>query len=126
MNFRVKMVSIVQNKSIIWLVLDQKRFTGKIRIEFYIGGQSSNFLKFKFYSVQMCYLNVTQKFVWVIDRALQKMSTDVANCVIIQGRNEVSFFIADPVILPKFLIPGSKRDENFNPLSRKILLIQNT
>ena len=126
MNFLVKMVSIVQNKSIIWLVLDQKRLTGKIRIEFYIGGQSSNFLKFKFYSLQMCYLNVTKKFVWVIDRVLQKMSTDVANCVIIQGRNEVSFFIADPVILPKFLIPGSKRDENFNPLSRKILLIQNT
>ena len=42
-----------------------------------------------------------------------------------QGRNEVYFFIADPVILPKFLIPGSKRDENFDPLSRKILLIQN-
>ena len=42
-----------------------------------------------------------------------------------QGRNEVYFFIADPVILPKFLIPASKRDENFDPLSRKILLIQN-
>ena len=45
--------------------------------------------------------------------------------VIYQGRNEVYFFIADPVILPKFFIPGSKRDENFDPLSRKILLIQN-
>ena len=42
-----------------------------------------------------------------------------------QGRNEVYFLIADPVILPKFLIPGSKRDENFDSLSRKILLIQN-
>ena len=42
-----------------------------------------------------------------------------------EGRNEVYFFTADPVILPKFLIPGSKRDENFDPLSRKILLIQN-
>ena len=42
------MVSMVQNRSIFWLVLDQKRFTGKIGIEFYIGGQSSNFLKFKF------------------------------------------------------------------------------
>ena len=42
-----------------------------------------------------------------------------------QGRNEVYFFIADPVILPKFLIPGSKRDENFDPLSCKILLIEN-
>ena len=42
-----------------------------------------------------------------------------------QGRNEVYFFIADPVSLPKFLIPGSKRYENFDPLSRKILLIQN-
>ena len=41
------------------------------------------------------------------------------------ARNEVYFFIADPVILPKFLIPGSKRDENFDALSRKILLIQN-
>ena len=42
-----------------------------------------------------------------------------------QGHNEVYFCIAHPVNLPKFLIPGSKRDENFNPLSRKILLIQN-
>ena len=83
MNFLVKMVSMVQNKSIIWLVLDQKRFTGKIRTEFCTGGQSSNFLKFKFYSLQMCYLHVTQKFVWVIERALQNMSTDLANCVII-------------------------------------------
>ena len=41
------------------------------------------------------------------------------NFLSIQGRNEVYFFIADPVILPKFLIPGSKRDENFDPLSRK-------
>ena len=65
------MVNVVQCKSIILQVLDQKRFTGKIRIEFYIGGQSSNFFKFKFYSLQMCYLNVTQKFVWVIERALQ-------------------------------------------------------
>ena len=44
----------------------------------------------------------------------------------VQGRNEVYFFIADPAILPKFLIPGSKRDENFDPLSRKILVIQNS
>ena len=43
----------------------------------------------------------------------------------IQGRNEVYFFIADPVILPQFFILGSKRDENFDPLSRKVLLIQN-
>ena len=48
MNFLVKMASMVQNKSIFWLVVDQKRFTGKIGIEFYIGGQSSNFLKFRF------------------------------------------------------------------------------
>ena len=41
-----------------------------------------------------------------------------------QGRNEVNFFIADPVILPKFLIPGSKRNDNFDPLSRKILVVQ--
>ena len=47
------------------------------------------------------------------------------NFVSIQGRNKVYFFIADPVILRKFFIPGSKRDENFDPLSRKILLIQN-
>jgi len=46
MNFLVKMVSMIQNNSIIWLILDQKRFTGKIRqywttlkirIEFYNG-----------------------------------------------------------------------------------------
>ena len=85
MNFLVKMVITVQNKSIIWLVLDQKRFTGRIGIEFYIGDQSSNFLKFKFCSLQMCYFNVTQKFVWVIERALQNMSTDLANCVIISS-----------------------------------------
>ena len=78
MNFLVKMVSMVQNKGIIWLVLDQKRFAGKIRIEFYTGGQSSNFLKFKFYSLQMCYLNMTQKFLRVIERALQNMSMDLA------------------------------------------------
>ena len=40
-----------------------------------------------------------------------------------QGRNEVFFFIADPVFLPQFLIPDSKSDENFDPWSRKILLI---
>ena len=40
-----------------------------------------------------------------------------------QGRNEVYFFIADPVFLAKFLIPDSKSDENSDPWSRKILLI---
>ena len=33
----------------------------------------------------------------------------------IQGRNEVYFFIADPVFLRKFLIPDPKSDENFDP-----------
>ena len=32
-----------------------------------------------------------------------------------QGRNEVYFFIADPVFLPKFFIPDSKSDDNFDP-----------
>ena len=32
-----------------------------------------------------------------------------------QGRNEVYFFIADPVFLRKFLIPDPKSDENFDP-----------
>ena len=32
-----------------------------------------------------------------------------------QGRNEVYFFIADPVFLAKFLIPDSKSDENSDP-----------
>ena len=40
-----------------------------------------------------------------------------------QGRNEVYFFIADPVFWPKYLIPDSKSDENFDSWSRKILLI---
>ena len=34
-----------------------------------------------------------------------------------QGRKEVYFFIADPVFLPKFLIPDSKSDEKFDPWS---------
>ena len=42
---------------------------------------------------------------------------------VLQGRNEVYFFIADPVFLPKFLIPDSKTDKNFDPWSRKILFI---
>ena len=41
----------------------------------------------------------------------------------LQGRNEVYFFVADPVFLRKFLIPDPKSDENFDPLSHKILLI---
>ena len=32
-----------------------------------------------------------------------------------QGRNEVYFFVADPVFLCKFLIPDPKSDENFDP-----------
>ena len=40
-----------------------------------------------------------------------------------QGRNEVYFFVADPVFLRKFLIPDPKSDENFDPWSHKILLI---
>ena len=32
-----------------------------------------------------------------------------------QGRNEVYFFVADPVFLRKFLIPDPKSDENFDP-----------
>ena len=32
-----------------------------------------------------------------------------------QSGNEVYFFIADPVFLPKFVIPHSKSDENFDP-----------
>ena len=39
---------------------------------------------------------------------------------IIQGRNEVYFFVADPVFLRKFLIPDPKSDENFDPWSHKI------
>ena len=42
---------------------------------------------------------------------------------LIQGRNEVYFFVADPVFLRKFLIPDPKSDENFDPWSHKILLI---
>ena len=38
----------------------------------------------------------------------------------IQGRNEVYFFVADPVFLRKFLIPDPKSDENFDPWSHKI------
>ena len=38
-----------------------------------------------------------------------------------QGRNEVYFFVADPVFLRKFLIPDPKSDENFDPWSHKIL-----
>ena len=37
-----------------------------------------------------------------------------------QGRNEVYFFVADPVFLRKFLIPDPKSDENFDPWSHKI------
>ena len=33
----------------------------------------------------------------------------------LQGRNEVYFFVADPVFLRKFLIPDPKSDENFDP-----------
>ena len=40
-----------------------------------------------------------------------------------QGRNEVYFFIADALFLPKFLIPDPKSDDNFDLWSRKILLI---
>ena len=39
---------------------------------------------------------------------------------IIQGRNEVYIFVADPVFLRKFLIPDPKSDENFDPWSHKI------
>ena len=39
------------------------------------------------------------------------------------GRNEVYFFIADPVFWPKFLIPDAKSDDNFDPWSHKISLI---
>ena len=34
---------------------------------------------------------------------------------LLQGRNEVYFFVADPVFLRKFLIPDPKSDENFDP-----------
>ena len=34
---------------------------------------------------------------------------------VFQGRNEVYFFIADPVFLRKFSIPDPKSDENFDP-----------
>ena len=40
---------------------------------------------------------------------------------VVQGRNEVYFFVADPVFLRKFLIPDPKSDENFDPWSHKIL-----
>ena len=39
---------------------------------------------------------------------------------VVQGRNEVYFFVADPVFLRKFLIPDPKSDENFDPWSHKI------
>ena len=32
-----------------------------------------------------------------------------------QGGNEVYFFIADPIFLPKSLIPGPKNEENVDP-----------
>ena len=38
-----------------------------------------------------------------------------------QGRNEVYFFVADPVFYANFLIPDPKSDENFDPWSHKIL-----
>ena len=40
-----------------------------------------------------------------------------------QGRNEGYFFTTDPIFLPKILIPDPKSDENFDPLSRKNMLI---
>ena len=32
-----------------------------------------------------------------------------------QGRNEVYFFVTDPIFLPKNLITDPKNDENFDP-----------
>lgn len=42
-------INVVQSKSIFWRVLDLQRFTLKIRIVFYIGVYSSNFLSFIVY-----------------------------------------------------------------------------
>ena len=39
-----------------------------------------------------------------------------------QGRNEVYFFITDPVFFTEILIPDPKHIENFDPSSRKNLL----
>ena len=83
MNFLIKMVNAIHDKIIIWQVLNLKRFTGKIRITFYIGGQSSNFLKFNISILQICFLNKTQKFVWGFERTLQNMKQNWQNCVII-------------------------------------------
>ena len=33
----------------------------------------------------------------------------------IQGRNEVYFFVTDPIFLPKILIPEPKSDQNSDP-----------
>ena len=32
-----------------------------------------------------------------------------------QGRSEVYFFVADPILLLKILIPDPENDENFDP-----------
>ena len=52
---------------------------------------------------------------WILNDLLR-----TAICSFSQGRNEVYFFVADPVFLRKFLIPDPKSDENFDPWSHKI------
>ena len=41
----------------------------------------------------------------------------------IEGRNEVYFFVPDPIFVPKILIPDPENDENCNPRNRNNLLI---
>ena len=45
----------------------------------------------------------------------QKNKKQIFRLAYNQGRNEVYFFVADPVFLRKFLIPDPKSDENFDP-----------
>ena len=43
----------------------------------------------------------------------KQVRTNTSFECLLQGRNEVYFFVADPVFLRKFLIPDPKNDENF-------------